>query len=528
MQLVEPVRAQDLHRLHADLQMLVDLPAIERVGHARQFQLAVQRLVRYAQQRAVRHPEAEAVGCDRRAFHVERDRAALRQPLHGLAMVAQFPVAVVDARDRARTHHPLQFRALQPRDLGHAALERELHFGQRRNRHPQRQVGVEHVIFPHVTVREHVVAEALRVAQPRAVTEHHPSVRTQHRDVIGDRLRVRRADADVDHRDPAAVRALQVIRGHLRQARRRGALGRLAAEVRVVRDDVARLDERAVLAAVRAHLGIVAFGHQRAAELHELVDVELVVRVEHVVLEMRGRRRRVVTQPVQREVDAGRREQRERMRLARRRLERAVDDAVIEIRQVGRVEDVAHREQAVAIEFALEMDAFRKREMDRNRLRRHADLDLDMVVLRQQTQLLAVVVREEIGARDGRLEYAGTRDEAVRAARIDVRVDVGPDPHERVARAHVLGNRFVAAIARERIAQEARIRVVNGGQPRDGGDRIVESLDRRAFGRQHTVPAAQIVFHFHHLVRSDDITTEPGRPYGRPCARRGRMARSIC
>ncbi|ARF87722.1 hypothetical protein BURCENBC7_AP0497 [Burkholderia cenocepacia BC7] len=42
------------------------------------------------------------------------------------------------------------------------------------------------------------------------------------------------------------------------------------------------------------------------------------------------------------------------------------------------------------------------------------------------------------------------------------------------------------------------------------------------------MPAAQIVFHFHHLVRSDDITTEPGRPYGRPCARRGRMARSIC
>lgn len=123
-----------------------------------------------------------------------------------------------------------------------------------------------------------------------------------------------------------------------------------------------------------------------------------------------------MAQPVQREVDARGREQRERMRLARRRLERAVDDAVVEIRQVGRVEDVAHREQAVAIELALEMNAFRKRKMDRNRLRRHADLDLHMVVLRQQAQLLAIVVRKEIGARDRRLEYAGARDETIRAA----------------------------------------------------------------------------------------------------------------
>jgi hypothetical protein len=63
--------------------------------------------------------------------------------------------------------------------------------------------------------------------------------------VVGDRLRVRGADADVDHRDAAAVGADEVVRGHLRQARRRCAEivagPRRLAEGAL--DDVARLDE---------------------------------------------------------------------------------------------------------------------------------------------------------------------------------------------------------------------------------------------------------------------------------------------
>ena len=80
-----------------------------------------------------------------------------------------------------------------------------------------------------------------------------------------------------------------------------------------------------------------------------------------------------------------------------RRLVRAVDDAVVEQREIGRVEDVAHREQAVAIEIAFEMNALGEREMNRDRLVGHADFDPHMMVLRQQPQLLAIVVAEQVG-----------------------------------------------------------------------------------------------------------------------------------
>jgi hypothetical protein len=59
--------------------------------------------------------------------------------------------------------------------------------------------------------------------RPAQWPEHHPGVRAQHRDVVGDGLGIGRADADVDHRDAGAVAAHQVVGRHLRQARRRGA-----------------------------------------------------------------------------------------------------------------------------------------------------------------------------------------------------------------------------------------------------------------------------------------------------------------
>ena len=183
--------------------MLGDLPLVEVGRHARQLQLAVQRLVGDAEQRAVGHAEAEAVGGDRRRFHVERDRARLRQPLHRPALVAQLPVAVVDGGDRAGAHDALQIVAGQPGDLGDRLLQRHLHLGQRRDRHPDRQVVVEHVVLAHIGVRQHVVAERLAVAQPGAVAEHQPGMRPQHRDMVGDGLGVGRADADIDHGDAA-------------------------------------------------------------------------------------------------------------------------------------------------------------------------------------------------------------------------------------------------------------------------------------------------------------------------------------
>src|SRR5436305_1989731 len=96
---VEPLRrhgAEFLHRTDADLEVLVDLSAVEVRGHAGELQLAVQRFVRHAEERPVGHAEAEAVGGDRRRLHVESDGARLRETLHRLAMIAELPVAVVD------------------------------------------------------------------------------------------------------------------------------------------------------------------------------------------------------------------------------------------------------------------------------------------------------------------------------------------------------------------------------------------------------------------------------------------------
>ena len=112
-----------------------------------------------------------------RRFHVERDGARLRQPLHRAALVAQFPVAVVDRRDRSGAHDPLQLVALVAGDFRHRVLQRHLNFGERRDRHPDRQVVVEHVVLAHIGMRQHIVAERLAVAQARAMAEHQPGMR---------------------------------------------------------------------------------------------------------------------------------------------------------------------------------------------------------------------------------------------------------------------------------------------------------------------------------------------------------------
>ena len=120
-------------------------------------------------------------------------------------MVAELPVPVVDAGHRPGPHHPFELKPGQPRHFADGLLERNLHLGQRRNRHPQRQLLIQHMILANVSVRQDVVAELLRVPQTRTVAEHQPGMGSKHRDVIGDVARVRRAGADVDHGDAAGA-----------------------------------------------------------------------------------------------------------------------------------------------------------------------------------------------------------------------------------------------------------------------------------------------------------------------------------
>src|SRR5262245_27929312 len=67
--------AQEVERLQSDLEMLRDRAFIEGIGRARQLDLAVQRFVGDAEQGAVGHAQAIAVGGDGAALHVERDGA---------------------------------------------------------------------------------------------------------------------------------------------------------------------------------------------------------------------------------------------------------------------------------------------------------------------------------------------------------------------------------------------------------------------------------------------------------------------
>src|SRR5450830_294317 len=119
VQLLDAMIAQQLQRANANLQMLRHPLLIKAVRHARQFDLAVQRLVGYAEQGAVRHPEAEAVrghGC---TLHIQRNRPALAEAQLERTMVAQLPVAIVNRGDRAGTHDALQLITFQLRDAGH-------------------------------------------------------------------------------------------------------------------------------------------------------------------------------------------------------------------------------------------------------------------------------------------------------------------------------------------------------------------------------------------------------------------------
>src|SRR5579871_4019190 len=77
MQSLRLLMLQPLQRLQPDLEMLPDALAVELACHSGELDLAVQRLVGDAEQGAVGHAEAIAVGGDRRRLHVECDRARL-------------------------------------------------------------------------------------------------------------------------------------------------------------------------------------------------------------------------------------------------------------------------------------------------------------------------------------------------------------------------------------------------------------------------------------------------------------------
>ena len=106
--------AQDVERRKADHQVLADRALVEGVGGAGQLDLAMQRLVGDAEQRAVGHAQPVALRRDGAALHVDRD-GARQVDLAPLLAPAQLPVAVVVGHDRAGAQALLQLVALARR-----------------------------------------------------------------------------------------------------------------------------------------------------------------------------------------------------------------------------------------------------------------------------------------------------------------------------------------------------------------------------------------------------------------------------
>ena len=314
-------RLQQLDRCEADLQMLRDGGLVERVGGARQLDLAVQRLVGDAQQRAVGHAQPEALRGDRAALHVDGDGARQVDP-PPLLGEAQLPVAIVVGDDGAGAQPRLQRVALWPVTCGGRVLQRHLHLGQRRDRHLRRHQRIENAILPQIGVRQHVVADRLAFAQAAAVADHQPAVGPQHRQMIGDVLGVRRADADVDQRHALAVRAAPGDR----PASGSGATAswRCAPRPRPAR---CRARSRRCPAAPAARTAA-ALVQPREADAHELVDVAVIVGQQHPALHVPPVAAGVVHEAAQRVVDAGGIEQRQRQSAAVVEIDEAVGDLV--------------------------------------------------------------------------------------------------------------------------------------------------------------------------------------------------------
>ncbi len=84
----------------------------------------------------------------------------------GLVVGQQFPVAVVGAGHGAGAHDRAEVGTAHAGHACHGGFKGELNLGQRGDGHPQRQFFVQHMVFAHIAVGQHVVAQLLAVARP--------------------------------------------------------------------------------------------------------------------------------------------------------------------------------------------------------------------------------------------------------------------------------------------------------------------------------------------------------------------------
>ena len=159
------------------------------------------------------------------------------------------------------------------------------------------------MIVAEIRMGEDVIADPLAGAQPAAMANHQPRLGPQHREMVANRLGVRRADADVDEGDAAAVGRDQVIGGHLVPPPR--AVGDERAGVHAGLVDIEPRGAR--------ERGVAPLPNLRPRPSDEFVNITVVVGEQDISLEMFGRGAGVVAEACEAEVGAQRVEQRERL-----------------------------------------------------------------------------------------------------------------------------------------------------------------------------------------------------------------------
>ena len=219
-------------------------------------------------------------------------------------------VTTVPVRNRRFSASPRS-----PVTLRDRLLQGDLHLGDRRDGRHHRDRIVENMVLPQIGVGEHIIADDLRLPQARAMADHQPAMGTQHRDMVGDVLGVRRTDADVHETHAAPVRADDMIGRHLEAMPGDGRHARLRffRRQRSVDDDIAGQDHP-----LHAGVGLELL----QSPLHELVDIAVIVGEQHPGLHRAPVRARVVDEAPQRVVDAWRIEQRKRPFAADARIRR--------------------------------------------------------------------------------------------------------------------------------------------------------------------------------------------------------------
>ncbi len=165
------------------------------------------------------------------------------------------------------------------------------------------------MVVTQISVGQNVITNQLAFTQAAAVTDHQPDVRAQHRQVIADGFRIRRANANVNQRNALAVGSDQMPGGHLVLFPRQIGDGLFRCFGFGGDPDPARAGESDVRAVRVEDLA--------TAPADKFVHIAGVVGKQYEWLEMFGWRAGVVAQACQRKIDTAGIKVRQRGKLCR-------------------------------------------------------------------------------------------------------------------------------------------------------------------------------------------------------------------